>query len=290
MLIKSGMRAYSTGSTLLVLGFVVSAWPRTDFPVSTPGMPQVGDSALLVRYQSRVLGQERELIIHLPRDYDSSQKYPVLYVLDGSSQDQPLADKLDSLSREKLVPPTIVVGIPNMTGSNRSYQLIPPFMGIDPDNRESPKGTADRFLEFIEIELIPYIEKNYGASNTRLFAGNSRGGILVMYSLIRKPDLFAGRLCFSTPLWRENNVLVERLAEFLATRPNMRSFLYVSVGENETNNLKSGLDALVALLAKNAPVGFVWHAERTPGVDHQRNAAVSGWSALRKWGAFVRSP
>jgi predicted alpha/beta superfamily hydrolase len=163
-------------------------------------------------------------------------------------------------------------------------------MGIDPANRESPKGTADRFLEFMETELVPYIEKNYGASNIRLFAGNSRGGILVMYSLIRKPDLFSGRICFSTPLWRENNLLVERLAEFLATRKNMKSFLYVSVGENETDNLKSGLDALVAVLATRSPGGLVWHAERTPGVDHQSNAGVSGWSALRKWGAFVSSP
>ena len=70
----------------------------------------------------------------------------------------------------------------------------------------------------------------------------------------------------------------------------MKSFLYVSVGETETDNLKSGLDALATLLAKQAPVGFVWHTERTPGVDHQRNADVSGWDALRKWGAFVRSP
>jgi hypothetical protein len=49
-----------------------------------------------------------------------------------------------------------------------------------------------------------------------------------------------------------------------------RSFLYVSVGENETDNLKSGLDALVAVLKRSAPNGFVWHGERTPGVDHQR--------------------
>ena len=281
------MGSYSAGSILVALGIGASAWSPADVTTGAPHTPPVGDSVLVQRFQSRVLAQERELIIHLPRGYAASRKYPVLYVLDGTSQDQPLADKLDSLQAAGLVPPTIVVGIPNMTGSNRTYQLIPPFMGIDPDDRESPKGTADRFLEFMETELIPRIAKSLGASETRLFAGNSRGGILVMYSLIRKPDLFAGRLCFSTPLWRENNVLVERVAEFLATRRSMRSFLYLSVGENETDNMKRGLDALAAVLEKSAPVGFVWRAERTPGGDHQGNAAVSGWSALRKWGAFV---
>jgi predicted alpha/beta superfamily hydrolase len=239
-------------------------------------------------YQSQILGQERELIIHLPSGYDPTKRYPVLYVLDGSSQDQPLADKLDSLFGQGLVPQTIVVGIPNMSGSNRTLQLVPPFMLTDPANPDSPKGTADRFLEFMESELVPFIASHFGASDTRLFAGNSRGGLLVMYSLIRTPELFAGRFCFSTPLWRENNLLVERVSAFLAQRTTMKSFLYISVGENETANIKSGLDAMVAVLRNRAPSGFVWHAERTPGVDHQLNAGVSGWSALTKWGGYFR--
>ena len=245
------------------------------------------DSVLVVRYQSIILGQERELIIHLPRGYDATQRYPVLYVLDGSSQDQPLADKLDSLYGERAVPQTIVVGIPNMSGSNRTLQLVPPFMRTDPENPDSPLGTGDQFLEFMEKELIPFIEAHYGASPTRLFAGNSRGGLLVMYSLVQKPDLFAGRFCYSTPLWRENNLLVARVSTFLRSRSVFNSFLYVSAGANETANILSGLDTLAAVLDNAAPSGVVWYVERTPGVDHQLNAAVSGWSSLRKWGAYA---
>ena len=140
----------------------------------------------------------------------------------------------------------------------------------------------------MERELVPFLATRYGASDTRLFAGNSRGGLLVMYSLIRTPDLFAGRFCFSAPLWRDNNLLVERVSAFLAHRTAMSSFLYISAGEHETENIQSGLDAMIAVLQDRAPSGFVWHVERTPGVDHQQNAAVSGWSALTKWGAYLR--
>ena len=251
-----------------------------------PHTAAAADSVVVRRYQSTILGQERELIIHLPPGYDAMHRYPVLYVLDGSSQDQPLADKLDSLYGEGAVPQTIVVGIPNMSGSNRTLQLVPPFMRTDPSNPDSPLGTGDRFLEFMEKELIPFIEAHYGASPTRLFAGNSRGGLLVMYSLIQKPALFAGRFCFSTPLWRENDLLIERVSTFLRSRSAFTSFLYASAGANETANILSGLDALAAVLSHAAPSGVVWHVERTPGVDHQLNAAVSGWSALRKWGAY----
>ena len=261
--------------------------PAASVSPAVPHTAAAADSVVVVRYQSTILGQERELIIHLPRGYDATHRYPVLYVLDGSSQDQPLADKLDSLYGERAVPQTIVVGIPNMSGSNRTFQLVPPFMRTDPQNPDSPLGTGDRFLEFMEKELIPFIEAHYGASPTRLFAGNSRGGLLVMYSLVQKPDLFAGRLCFSTPLWRENNLLIARVSTFLRSRSVFNSFLYVSAGANETANILSGLDTLAAVLNHATPSGVVWHVERTPGVDHQLNAAVSGWSALRKWGAYA---
>jgi predicted alpha/beta superfamily hydrolase len=274
------------GISLLSLGTVLSGSPTLQQGAAVP-MQGTTDRAVLAKYRSNILGQDRELIVHLPKGYDRSKQYPVLYVLDGSSQDQPLASTLDGLSAQGLVPPTIVVGIPNMSGTNRTFQLVPPFMRTDPANQESPKGTGDQFLEFMEKELVPFIAKQYGASGTRLFAGNSRGGLLVMYSLVAKPDLFAGRFCFSTPLWRENNLLVERVSASFSGKTTMKSFLYLSAGENETDNIKNGNEAMAAVLKNRAPAGLVWYVERTPGVDHSLNAQMSGLSALTKWGAFA---
>ena len=115
-------------------------WLRQNPAGHTAGTSPAADSVVQMTYQSHILGQERELIIHLPSGYDPTRRYPVLYVLDGSSQDQPLADKLDSLFGQGLVPQTIVVGIPNMSGSNRTLQLVPPFMLTDPANPGSPRG------------------------------------------------------------------------------------------------------------------------------------------------------
>jgi len=246
-----------------------------------------GDSILNVRLYSEILRQDRDLIIHLPHNYNPGKKYPVMYVLDGSSQDQHIADKFDSLSRLTRVPQTIVVGIPNMSSANRTLQLVPPFMLTDPAKPESPPGMGDTFLDFIELELIPFIAEKYGASELRLFAGNSRGGLLVMYSLIHKPDLFTGRFCFSTPLWRQNNLLVSKVSDFLNSKKRMNSFLYLSAGANETENIKSGLDTLTQVLRQKAPAGFVWYTYFTPGVDHQLNANVSATDGILKWGEFI---
>ena len=246
------------------------------------------DKVVELKYRSTILGQERDLIVHLPNGYDAKKRYPVLYVLDGSSQDQPLADTLEILAKGGLVPETLVVGIPNMSGTNRTFQLVPPFMRTEPENPDSPKGTGDQFLEFMEKELIPFIGARFSASETRLFAGNSRGGLLVLYSLIQKPRLFAGRFCFSTPFWRENNLIADQVSQFLRQGTNEKSFLYISAGEQETADILRGVDAMASVLEKQAPSGLIWSVERTPGVDHQRNAEVSGSSALKKWGAYAK--
>ena len=106
------------GTSFITLLAVLSAPPPLD-PGRAGQTPGTSSRVVQARLQSNILGQERELIIHLPGGHGHEKRYPVLYVLDGSSQDQPLADKLESLFAEGLVPPTIVVGIPNMSARNR---------------------------------------------------------------------------------------------------------------------------------------------------------------------------
>src|SRR6185436_17555527 len=58
---------------------------------------------------STIMSEDRSVIIHLPRNYskDAPQKYPVMYVLDGTSQDGHTTDKLSVLSDAGLVPAAI---------------------------------------------------------------------------------------------------------------------------------------------------------------------------------------
>jgi len=95
---------------------------------------------------SSILREDRDVIIRLPRVYDSTKRYPVMYVLDGSSLDIPIADNLVTLSAANYAPEVIVVGIPNMNGENRELNLTPPFMRRDNENEKSALGEADNFL------------------------------------------------------------------------------------------------------------------------------------------------
>src|SRR5919109_4193991 len=68
----------------------------------------------------------RNVIISLPEGYrhDATNRYPVLYVLDGSSQTPPTAESARLLARIGAIPEVIVVGIPS-SDENRALDYTP---------------------------------------------------------------------------------------------------------------------------------------------------------------------
>jgi predicted alpha/beta superfamily hydrolase len=249
------------------------------FPWSHPN----SDGEVHTTFHSDILKEERDVIIHLPADYDSTARYPVMYVLDGGSEDNHVATKFDILSTAGYAPKTIVVGIPNMTAENRQCNLIPPFMHIDAEDTSSAPGNADQFLSFLESELFPFVENRYPTSGIRLLHGHSRGGLLVMYSLIHKPEMFQARFCYSTPLWRQNDILVKKVSEFLASKDSISTFLYMSAGDNETDNIKGGMKRMAQILSDRSPAGLTWHYDLTPHAVHQNNARISASMGIARW-------
>ena len=291
------MKVMSVTQTLIIAFIMLGAnsvRAQQSGPASTPTPAPVNEPAgsekiVQTNLHSAILNEERRVIIHLPRNYasEASRKYSVMYVLDGTSQDQHTADKIAVLSDAGLIPSAIVVGIPNTRG-NRERDQTPPYMRRDVDDANSLFGAADKFLSFVEKELIPFVEGNYRTSGYRALSGNSRGGLFVLYSLIEKPDLFQARFCYSTPVWRFDNLLVKRTAEFLRRSSPFNNFLYLSVGEKETDQMIGGFNQMVEALKRNRKKGFRWIADYTPFAVHQDNALISTSKGLAEWGKYLK--
>ena len=248
------------------------------------------DSIIRTTIFSTVLGENRDVIVHLPRNYfhDSLKIYPVMYVLDGTSQDQHTTDKIEILSAGDIIPAAIVVGLPNTRG-NRNRDYVPPFMRTNIDDPNSVYGAANNFLTFLKKELIPFIDNNYRSSNVRTISGNSAGGLFVLYALYEQPALFQARFCYSTPVWRFDSLMVKKMREFLQSSPaSLDGFLYMSVGENETDRIKGGFDLMILTLKANRKKNFKWSANYTPYSDHQDNALISTSRGLVEWGKYLK--
>lgn len=155
------------------------------------------------------------------------------------------------------------------------------------DDEKSPYGAGDKFLAFIEKEIIPFIDGAYRTSGYRTLSGNSRGGLLVLYSLMEKPNLFHAWFCYSVPVWRFENLMVNKLSAFLRAASGLKGFLYVSVGDKETEQMVGGFTKLADVLRKNQKKHFRWVADRTPYAIHQDNALISTSKGLAEWGKYL---
>ncbi len=221
-------------------------------------------------------------MVSLPESYqrDPARRYPVLYVLDGSSHTGPTAQSARLVARSGAMPEIIVVGLPS-SSENRARDYTPPYMRAEGE-ANGPAGQADRFLRFVEAEVIPHVDQRYRTTATRMLAGNSRGGLFVVYSLLERPDLFSARFAFSPALWRDDDRIVAELTRSLKVRGVTPTFVYLSLGDRENAKMTRAFRKAVGVLQTSASPAIRWRADLTRGAEHDDNAVLSTPVALRE--------
>ena len=261
---------------------------------STLGIAQTRpatDSLVRTEFYSKILGENRRVLVHLPLNYtkEPTKKYPVMYILDGGNQDIHTSDKIAALAGAEIIPECIIVGILN-TQTSRNRDQTPPFMQTETDDLASPLGKGDQFLSFIAKELIPKIDSNYRVNGYKTLTGHSRGGLFVLYTFQEKPNLFNAWFCYSTPVWRFNDMMINKIADFIKKASfKDRNFLFLSAGANETENITGGFKRLNELLNTHPKKNLVVKNYLTPFANHQQNPLFATPKGLAEWGKFYFS-
>lgn len=225
---------------------------------------------------SKVLAEKRELLIHLPVDYDPSESYPVMYVLDGSSQDFRIASIAETLNRVEIVEKMIIVGIPN---TDRNRDLTPHYILQETDGEISGKG--DEFLSFISDEVIPFIESKYPVNEYRMLTGHSRAGLFAFYAYLEKPELFDALFCFSPAFWRDDSIILEKAQTFYSSDRKEKPFIFMSLGTEENDKMKKAYSAMTDFLDVKMVENVVHNY--TPEANHGNNLFHSSPKALKSW-------
>ncbi len=227
---------------------------------------------------SKILSEKRELIVKLPSDYEQNldKVYSVIYVFGGNTLTYSIAYDTELLARTNHLENVIVVGIPNINQKSRQRNLTPPFMKQDLDEPGSPLGEANIYLDFVQDEVINFIEKTYRTSKKRIAVGHSREGLMVMYSLIYKRNIFQGHIALSPALWRENNLFIDNFKESISTLDTIKSTLFLSMGTKEVNKMKNAFDSIIQFLSTDTINKKVtWNSMYTKGAIHSNNALLS---------------
>jgi len=144
-------------------------------------------------YYSNVTNSWRDFYMYTPPDYDqnTTEKYPVLYILHGGGEDQrgwAIQGKtdliIDNLISQKKAVPMIVV----MVDGNL------PLNGFGGE-------TLGVFEKELKQSVIPFVEQNYRVktdAKSRALAGLSMGGIQTLYTGVKNTDLFSYLGVFSS--------------------------------------------------------------------------------------------
>jgi enterochelin esterase-like enzyme len=142
-------------------------------------------------FKSSSLNENRKLSIYTPPGYDSVKAADLLIVFDGGTYDGggasliPTPTILDNLIATGKIGPTVAVFVNNVQ-RNRDLGGYPPFS------------------DFIALELIPWVRKNYrikdGPTHVVL-AGSSRGGLAASHCAFLHSDVVGNVLSQSGAFW-----------------------------------------------------------------------------------------
>jgi predicted alpha/beta superfamily hydrolase len=199
-----------------------------------------GDIRYHKSFHSKVLNNDRDIIVYLPPDYDTNKHkhFAVFYMHDGQNlfdgatsfipgQEWKVDETAQSLISAHKIEPLIVVGIYN-TGKDRVNEYTP---AQDPKYKAG--GNAELYGRMLIEELKPFIDQTYrtkpDAAHTGL-GGSSLGGLVSLYLGLKYPNVFSKIAVISPSVWWADKQIV-RYVELLPKKPNVRIWLDIGTKE-----------------------------------------------------------
>jgi predicted alpha/beta superfamily hydrolase len=202
---------------------------------------------------SKILGEERKIDIYKPEVFPEYADVvsPVIYVFDGEGYTHYFANTINMLCQRFVqMPPITVVGIENYDNArDRDFETVD---GID------------KFMRFVNEEVIPFVEKGYKKKPYRMIVGHSSSADFAMNVFFKQPSLFNGYLLSSPDLSEERDIkLADSSLSYLTERNNT---LFISCGiEGWAQESVARLDSL---LKQKVQKGLSYKIIRYPDESH----------------------
>lgn len=183
-----------------------------------------------INFDSGKLQGKRELYISLPASYEKNptKRYPLLILMDGDYLLNPFASALNYGAHWDDLPEVIIVGISQGKNNQRTVDC-----GLD-EVTGMPDGKSVNFFDFISLELIPSIQRDYRTTNFKIIAGHDLTAAFSNFFLYKDNPLFNAYINLSPefPVNMEND-----LAEIL-TNTKQPIFYYLSTADGDDKKMQ----------------------------------------------------
>ena len=227
--------------------------------------------------QSEILGEARRISVATPASYETSgpdRRYPVIIAFDGEYKHTAVIDAARYLAAEGQIPECLVVGVDNVAGpTERVYDLTPPGLSVSGSDREQG---GERFLDFLELELVPALARQFRAGPPNVLVGHSSGGVLATWAAATRPGAYPFVVAIDTPTNLDRGWLADRFIERAARAP-VRFLRYASL----ESRFGWSDDHWAALLAA-APATWKLYREKLDHETHNSMKLLATYVGLRE--------
>ncbi len=172
-------------------------------------------------------GAKYTIKVALPEDYNPSKKLATIYILDGEENFDYVAENCKKISSEYSTSNVLVVSIGY--GNDRSFDYTPTKVN-------NGGGGAENFMRFLQNELIPKMESDFGSDTSRskrIIIGHSFGGLLAAYAFTNFNNVFGNYIMLSPSIWYDNEILLHYEKESRDLNKSNSQLVYMGLGELE---------------------------------------------------------
>lgn len=235
---------------------------------------------------SELLGEDPTVQISLPETYRHSDSfsYPLLIVLDGSTQFSHTAGSVHFLSSYAIIPEMIVVGV----GVKNRLAF---FTHTEPEAFKGRAGRADLFTSFLQDELLNVLNEKYRVAPYYVIAGHSLSGLYTSHLAVNGNSKFNAAISISPSLWWDKAVMVSDYKKNHSTKV-VNPFRWFLSMASEPNEMPEAFESMLLALKNNSKSGLYHAYARFPDETHDSTpligmakglqAVFSGWNAVPK--------
>ena len=249
--------------------------------------------------QSSSVDQEYRISVALPRGYGSGENdYPVLYALDADAGFGTIVEGQRMMSIRQELSDILIVGIGypvddfTKTINVRRRDLTPTIDQVElealldggmKETSTTVMGGGPDFHNFIQQELMPYIEQRYSVDVLdRGIAGVSFGGLFAAYCLFHHTDTFRRYIICSPSLLWDEDVIFEYERNYSAKSHELEASVFISVGGLESEDGIRAVKRLGTILEDRQYKGLQFTMEIFAEETHLSVGAAALWRGLRE--------
>lgn len=223
---------------------------------------------------SSYTGSEYNIHILYPENYDATLSYHIVYLLDADWYFREVSEIINTNYKNSVV----LIGIGYKNKNKRTTDFTFPY-----DDMFQNSGGADNYIQFINNELILYVEEDLSIlSSETTLVGHSLGGYFGLYFMLQQnfQNPFDNIISASPSLFWNDAYIFDLEEQYHSNNDTLSIDLYNSIGDLEGVTMNTLFDAFNERIENRGYEDLSFKYKRFENISHNNSPIISFENAL----------